>query len=244
VNNTNLTTNVNNTNVENNIDGDVTNNYSETYTEVNNGGTITNVNQTINNTSVYAPLGCSGAQALPYNGVTDPLSTKVEATVSYDSQTKLIELLPTQLTKTVTVTDGTFTATRDNALNTIVVTKDAGALVGTVDVCEFSGGMTINNNGTVENNTNVSEYYDENSSVVNEGDVYNENLTINNISYAESYVAGEALTNRQPLRLGVLSLGEDVDKVYGANATDADHSGFIGFASKAVAAGGTLAVLQ
>ena len=44
--------------------------------------------------------------------------------------------------------------------------------------------------------------------------------------------------------MGKLSLGENVDQVYGANATDADHATFIGFASKDTLIGETLAVLQ
>ena len=44
--------------------------------------------------------------------------------------------------------------------------------------------------------------------------------------------------------MGVVSLGEDVNLVYGANASDPDHADFIGFASRDVLAGETFAVLQ
>lgn len=258
-NNTDMTTNENNTNVVNNVDGDITNNYDATYEEnnsytagstINNEGEVTqnynnyteenvyddnsqvtNTNMNITYTTEDTLLICSGTQALPLSSATDPDATKIVVTVSYDSLEDTITLDADTLTDSVTITDGTFTATWDNVANTIDVTQDAGALVGTVDVCEYKAGTS-------------DIYYDEGTTTINEGDVYNESLTVNNISYQENYVAGEALTDRQPLRMGVAALWEDEAKVYGANSTDADHSGFIGFASKDVLVDEALVVLQ
>lgn len=138
------------------------------------------------------------------------------------------------------VENNTYTAgseinnTGDQTINNTDLTTD---VTNTNTTTNISGGTTNYTDGAVTN-------YDSTTQVTMEGDTNIENLSVTNISYAESYVAGEALTNRQPLRLGKLSLGENVDQVYGANATDTDHSAFIGFASKNTLIGETLAVLQ
>ena len=130
---------------------------------------------------------------------------------------------------------------RDGLTNTIVLfwqNNDLWMPMASVNVCSYiKWDMVINNIWVTEN-------YDWDSILNIEWDTNITNLSVTNISYAESYVAGEPLTNRQPLRMWVLSLWENVNQVYWANATDTDHSKFIWFASKNTLVWETLAVLQ
>lgn len=57
-------------------------------------------------------------------------------------------------------------------------------------------------------------------------------------------IAGEAIPNRSPVRMGVLSLGEDVTKIYNCDASDPLQIGFIGFAYTAYNTGDQMTVLQ
>ncbi len=234
-------------------------------TTINNDGTTTNnTNVTENYDSTFTSLGCSGAGSLPVDEAIQASATKADITIEYNdgatTETVVVTATETSPLITRTLLDGDFTVEWNTVSGNIEVrqTSWSWAWTATADVCQFSGGSIINNNGTLENNyntvtnndntttnnTNVDEYYDSNSTVTNEGDVYNSNLTVQNISYQENYVAGEALTKLQPLREWVVGLWEDPDKVYGANASDADHAGFIWFASKAVGVDEALAVLQ
>lgn len=247
-----------------NVDG--TTNYTTNAVTNHTGDTTNNTNVTENYTSVFTPLGCTGAQANPYTSAVIATVTKADVTVAYDnwpwdSWSKVVTITPASGLITVTNTGMTGAITLERALSPdqIEAIQTSGAGTSTVDICKFSGGSIINNNGTlinndntVTNNSNVTEnytdgsttYYDNTTTVVMEGDTNITNLTVQNISYQESYVAGEALTNRMPLRFGVTLLGEDPAKVYQANATDADHSAFVGFAGRNAAINEELPVLQ
>ncbi len=202
---------INNTNTtENNVG--VTNNYDSTSV-VNNDGTVnygdTNVinnnNNTINNNSTFTALGCSGANATPDTVAEIATATKAEVTIVYDDTsttpgdtwTKVITVTPSSGIITVNdVANGhTGELTIDRSGGSITTTQTSWTGTSTADVCQFAGGVIINddgsitnndntvtnNNGTTTNNSNTDEYYDDNSSVTNMWDTYNENLTVNNL---------------------------------------------------------------
>jgi len=224
VNNTDLTTTTVNDNVINEVSGDVTNNYDATYEENNNytaGATINNtgdiinnntdLNTTTNNTnvtetnnSIFTPIGCSGAIANTNTVAIDPTATKFEINLVYDNtgidpldtRTKDVVITPDSTILTVVESWKTGTITVEIIATDIVVTQTDWAWTSTSDVCQFSGGITINDNGSITNNTNnvtnntdtnvnntwVVENYDSTSNITNLWNTYLENLVVNNIT--------------------------------------------------------------
>ena len=198
---------VNNTNTtENNVW--VTENYDNTSTTNNNGNTINNNNTTENYNSTYAATSSTWPSNLPMDVPIDTNATKANVTLLYDNTANVAW---DTWTKTITITEQSWLVLVEDSSNwhtgKIIVewnttsgnielrqTDWAGSSTGQVD--QFSGGVIINDNwsitnnentvvnndNTTTNNTSVNEYYDSNSTVVNEWDVYNENLTVNNIT--------------------------------------------------------------
>ena len=208
---------INNDNTtENNTN--VTNNYDDTSVVNYDGSTINNNNTTNNYNSTFTALGCSGATAMPFDGGINPTATKVEATIVYDNTgavagdtwTKLVVI--TEFSWLVTVNDvanghsGELTIERNTVSGNIEVRQISGAGTSTADVCQFSGGVIINDDGSITNNDNTvtnndnttttntgsDTYYDDNSTVTNMWDTYNENLTVNNLTMENGTLVADA----------------------------------------------------
>jgi len=154
-----------------------------------------------------------------------------------------------------TVVNNNVTTTNDwgvtNNINSYTENRDSttvqnndGWTVNNTDTIINNTNVTENNTGGNTTNTNVTEYYDQTSTIVNEWDAIYTNLTVININYAEPFVAGVNITDRQPLRMWVSILWEDTSKVYVASADDILRSNFIGFAGRDALLGEELPVLQ
>ena len=164
--------------------------YDENYNATYEGGVITYENTEINYDSQYTLIGCTGAQTTPHAEPLDVDATKVEVTVVYDNTA----LVPGDAwTKLVVITESSGDVIADDAGNAhsgevtiawaagnVTATQTNGDGTSTVDICQYSGGVIINDNGSITNNDNT---------ITN-----NNGTTTNNVDTTENYT-GDSVVN-------------------------------------------------
>jgi len=178
------------------------NNVTENYTD-----STTNVdwwNVTYNNTEItydsnYTLLWCtSWITSFPADVNLETDVTKAHITVNYDNTandpndiwTKEIDIVEWVWTVIINKSWKTWNLSvkRDNWDTVIHIEKIDWDWNFTVDVCQYSWWVIISDNWSIQNvenavvnNTSVNEYYDENSTVINEWDTYLKNVYVENI---------------------------------------------------------------
>jgi len=110
-------------------------------------------------------IGCSGIEATPAIYAVAPSTTKASIEIVYsngtgDSRTNDYDI--TALSCPLTINPpvgktGTFSITWIGG--NITVTKTSGLGTSTANICEFSGGMTLNYNSVIQNYDNVVNNY-------------------------------------------------------------------------------------